>query len=151
MNNLYPNFLINEYIKISNLKVNRKGYSITDIFRDYWDSFSRDNSHLYIRESVFENVDRILKCQTPDLGYNFYECPNCDNFYISLNTCKSRFCNTCGIKYAETRSAFANKNLIDCSHRHITFTIPDSLWRYFREKRSRLNLLNDLNSFVIGF
>lgn len=141
MNSLYPNFLINEYIKRSNLKVNRKGYSITDIFRDYWEPFLRDNPHLNIRESVFENVERILKCQTPELGYHFYDCPSCDNFYISFNTCKSRFCNTCGVKYAETRSAFASKNLIDCYHRHITFTIPDSLWNYFREKRSRLNLL----------
>ncbi len=121
MKNSYPTLLINEYIKYSNLKINRKGYSISDIFKDYWEPFLRDKPHLKIRDSVFENVSRTLKCQTPELGYNFYECPNCDNFYISFSICKSRFCNTCGLKYAEARSAFASKSLIDCTHRHITF------------------------------
>lgn len=141
LNNSYPDLLINEYIKHSNLKINRKGFSISSIFKDYWEPFLRDNPHLKIRDCVHENVNRTLKCQTPELGYHFYECPNCDNFFISFNTCKSRFCNTCGVKYAEVRSAFASANLIDCSHRHITFTIPSSLWNYFKIDRNRLNLL----------
>ena len=29
-----------------------------------------------IRDTVHLNVN-LLKCQTPKLGYSFYECPNC--------------------------------------------------------------------------
>ena len=35
----YPVNLVNEYIKHSNLRINRKGYSISDIFKDYWEAF----------------------------------------------------------------------------------------------------------------
>lgn len=82
-----------------------------------------------------------MKCKTPDLGYSFYSCPNCDNFMIVYNSCKSRFCNSCGVKYAKQRTVHASNVLMDCSHRHITFTIPDSLRVYFRQNRSRLSLL----------
>lgn len=133
--------LVNEYLKHSNLKINRKGYTISDIFRDYWEPFVLDNPHLKIRDVVFSNVQRVLKCQTPELGYSMFECPNCGNYHMTFNTCKSRFCNTCGVKYAKARGEAVTSVLLDCSHRHITFTIPDSLRIYFRRKRSRLNYL----------
>lgn len=132
----------NELIKNSNLFVNRsKKYYIKDIFRDYWEDFVKDNSHLYIRPAVFNNVEKMLTCQTPDLGYNFFECPNCDSFHILFNTCKSRFCNTCGIKYAKQRANAVSKVMLDIKHRHITFTIPDSIRHYFRRNRRLLYVL----------
>ncbi len=66
----YPVNLVNEYIKHSNLRINRKGYSISDIFKDYWDAFLTDNPKLKIRPVVFDNVSRMIKCKTPDLGYS---------------------------------------------------------------------------------
>ena len=38
---------------------------------------------------------------------------------------------------------------IDCPHRHITFTIPSSLWPFFQKDRSLLNDLFDAASFTI--
>lgn len=116
--------------------MHRKGYSFADIFRDYWELFLKDNAHLNIRDTVHQNVERMLNCKTPDLGYAFYECPNCDHYHIAFHTCKS-----CGAKYTKARSQSVQSILLDCSHRHITFTIPDSLWHYFRARRKRLNLL----------
>jgi hypothetical protein len=136
-----PNTLINEFLKHSNLKFQRKGYRIKDILIDYWDDFIEAHPHLNIRDVVFSNVQRTIKCQTPALGYAFYECPKCSNFHITFHTCKSRFCNTCGVKYAKARSLAVSQTLLDCKHRHITFTIPDSLRHYFREDRKRLNYL----------
>ena len=132
----------NELIKRSNLFVNReKKYYIKDFFRDYWEDFVKDNSHLNIRPAVFNNVNRMLQCKTPELGYNFFECPKCDNFHILFNTCKSRFCNSCGIKYAKQRANAVSKVMLDVKHRHITFTIPDTIRHYFRKDRSLLNVL----------
>jgi len=139
--NTYPVNIVNEYLRHSNLKINRQGYSIADIFRDYWSDFLLNNPKLNIRPVVFDNVERMMKCKTPDLGYSFYGCPNCDNFMIVYNTCKSRFCNSCGVKYAKQRAVHTSNVLMDCSHRHITFTIPDSLRNYFRQDRSRLSIL----------
>ena len=136
-----PNNLVNHYLKHTNLRANNKGYTIVDIFRDFWDPFLKDNSHLNIRDDVFDNVNRMLLCRTPELGYSFYDCPNCSNFWIAFNTCKSRFCNSCGVKYAKARSLTVNNVLLNCSHRHITFTIPKSIQHYFRSDRRRLSLL----------
>ena len=138
-----PETIVNEYMKHSNLRVNRPGYSIADIFRDYWEPFLDANPHLNIRDVVHDNVDRMIKCQTADLGYAWYECPTCGNFQLAFHTCKSRFCNSCGVKYAKARSLAVSNTLLDCKHRHITFTIPDTLRDHFRRKRERLNLLFD--------
>ena len=136
-----PETLLNEMIRHSNLKVQRKGFAIADLLRDYWDAFVEANAHLTIRDVVHQNVDRVRKCRTPELGYAMYECPNCSNYHLAFHTCKSRFCNSCGVKYAKSRSEAVMRTLLDCRHRHITFTIPDSLRHYFREDRSRLHLL----------
>ena len=133
--------LVNEYIKHTNLPVNRKGFHIRDILREYWKPFLRDNPHLDIRPVVLKSIDNILKCRTIDNGYFFYECKECDDYFMVLHTCKDRFCNSCGVKYAKERANSVNSILIDCKHRHITFTIPDSLRHYFRRDRRRLNIL----------
>ena len=32
-----PSNLVNHYLKHTNLRANNKGYTIVDIFRDFWD------------------------------------------------------------------------------------------------------------------
>lgn len=64
-------------------------------------------------------------------------------------TCKSRFCPSCGVNSAINRSSFMPSKCLDVPHRHITFTIPDSLWKYFRADRSLLNLLFDSASYTL--
>lgn len=143
--------LVNEYMKHCNLNVRTKGYTIKDIFKDYWEDFLNDHPHLNIRDTVHLNVNRMLNCQTPKLGYSFCECPNCGFEHKSYNTCKSRFCNSCGVKYAHARSHAVTKILLPCSHRHITFTIPDSLRHYFREKRKRLLYLFEAVNMTLKY
>ena len=145
-----PNNVVNTFTMHTNLRVYRSGFSIADIFRDYWDAFLVAYPHLVIRDVVFDNVARMLKCRTPELGFSHYECPHCDNFLVAFNTCKSRFCNSCGSKYSKARGLAVSRNLIDCHHRHITFTIPDSLRHYFQKKRERLNYLFEAVNMTIA-
>lgn len=133
--------LVNEYIKHSNISINQKGYHIKDIFKAYWDSFLNDNTNLNIRPAVYKSIKNILRCRTFDNGYFFLECPNCDNYHMIFHTCKDRFCNSCGIKYAKARANALEKVSIDCNHRHITFTVPKELRNVFRKNR---NLLSEL-------
>ena len=51
------------------------------------------------------------------------------------------FCNACGVKYAKQLAAKATSFCLDCPHRHIVFTIPEELRNWFRQDRTRLNLL----------
>lgn len=65
----------------------------------------------------------------------------CDNFNIIPRHCHSRFCNSCGVKYAKQLAIKATTFCLDTTHRHIVFTIPEELRNWFRQDRTRLDLL----------
>jgi len=140
---------INEQYRIHNLPVHRHGYRIKDLLNDYWDDFIDENFFLPIRPVVFKSVENVRNCATGFFGYSFYECPDCGNFYIVNHTCKDRFCNSCGIQYAKRRSTSIASLCVDCTHRHIVFTIPDKLRSFFRKDRRRLSLLFEAANTVI--
>lgn len=127
-------------------------YQTKELFELHWDNFLTyaNEKNLTIRSVVLKEVDKMLKCKTSKLGYSVYKCPNCQNECIVHNTCKSRICSSCGIKYSKQRTQTIMEHLFHCKHRHITFTIPSILWPYFREDRSRLNLLFDAVNQVLS-
>ena len=88
------------------------------------------------RPCILDNVKRSLLCHTCYLGFDQFECPDCDNWNIIPHSCHSRFCNACGVKYAKQLAAKATY-----PHRHIVFTIPEELRNWFRQDRTRLDLL----------
>ena len=120
-----------------------KYFKLKDIFIKYWDSFLdfADERNLDIRPVVIRDVERMMVCNSPKLGTSLLKCPNCGNYKFVYNTCKSRFCNSCGIKYAKQRALSIESKLIAGTHRHLVFTISDILWPLFLEKRSRLNFM----------
>ena len=124
-------------------------YTIKQIFADNWDRFLIDNPDLNIRPIVYEEVQRILKCGNPEYGYALYYCDHCDKYMRVPFRCKSRFCNTCGVKYAQDRAFNITKKMIRCKHRHIVFTIPEELRIYFLEDRNLLNGLFESASNTI--
>ena len=124
-------------------------FTIKQIFQDNWNDFLNDNSNIYIRPIVFEEVNKIINCGNPDYGYALYVCDHCGKFLKVPFRCKSRFCNTCGIKYAQDRALSMAKKSIRCKHRHIVFTMSDKLWDFFRKYRYLLNGLFDAASTAI--
>jgi hypothetical protein len=124
-------------------------YTIKQIFDDHWQLFLLAYPHLTIRQAVRKNVDKILKCQTPALGFTIFFCEKCAAVKKVFHTCKSRFCNSCGIKYAKERTAAIASKCINCKHRHLVFTIPEELRVFFRKDRCLLNLLFDAASQTI--
>lgn len=120
-----------------------KYFTLKNIFNDYWDNFLdfSNSKNLIIRDVVYRDVSRMMNCKTPSLGGSVFKCPQCGNIKYVFHTCKSRFCNSCGIKYAKQRSLAIQSKLISCNHRHLVFTISDILWPLFLENRDRLNLM----------
>ena len=106
---------------------------LKDIFKDYWDNFLlfAENNNLTIRNVVYRDVKRMINCGSTSLGFSLYKCPTCGNEKIVPHTCKSRFCNSCGIKYAKQRATAIESKLITGTHRHLVFTISDILWPLF--------------------
>jgi len=117
--------------------------TIQKIFIDNWNDFLKDSEVIRrgLRPVVVKEVERMMNCGMLESGFEIYECPNCHKTHIICYTCKSRFCNSCGVKYARQRAeAIANATL-DVSHRHVVFTIDERLRYYFKKNRSLLNTL----------
>lgn len=138
------NVLYNKMRQLNNCKYSRslKGsISLNEIFRKYWPSFKELNKDKLKRKGLMKNIDNFISCKDFSKGYSFFECPNCNNYYIMGFTCKSRFCPSCGNKYRDQRTANISDALLDVPHRQFVFTIPFELRKHFRKHREMLGFL----------
>lgn len=95
-----------------------------------------------IREDTIRNVEKVLKCWTPELGFVTHKCNDCWDMKHIYFSCKSRFCNSCG----KRASDLWMNNLIQRRPRglhyyHLAFTIPEELRPFFKRHRKALQLL----------
>ena len=83
------------------------------------------------RDSVIENVEKMINCGDPSFGGAMYTCP------------------TCGNMYAIDRTTSMSFKIINVQHRHCVFTIAGKLRPLFLNDRSLLNcLFSAVNSVV---
>lgn len=122
-------------------------FTIKQIFIDNWFDFLLTTPN--IRPVVINEVNKMIHCQDPNFGHALYCCENCGKYMRVPFTCKSRFCNCCGIKYQLDRADLLSSKLINCKHRHIVFTIPEELRIFFRQDRKLLNILFKAASYTI--
>ena len=107
--------------KVNNRKV---FFHIKDIFHDHWEDYKIRFKDRKRRRIIDKTINKFLICKTFLLGYSVYKCPTCDNEKIVPNTCKTRFCSSCGNKYNEDRAISIFSKLFNWRHRHVVFTIP---------------------------
>ena len=134
--------------KINNRKV---VFTIKQIFEDNWNKFLSDNPNIKIRDIVYSNVNRMLKCKTTDLGFSLFVCEHCGKEKIILHTCKSRMCSSCGNKYNKQRETSIFSKLIRYNHRLVVFTIPEELRILFLKDRKRLDHLFKAASITVNY
>lgn len=96
---------------------------------------------LHPRRTEMDNINRMIECNNPDYGYAWYECLECHTVKYVPFHCKSRFCPSCGTKYAMLRSESFTRRMFNCKHRHVVFTIDENLRPFFLEHRSLLDEL----------
>jgi len=118
---------------------------LAEIFRDRWEEcgervLKRLPAGVY--KAAGDVVPKILRCKTEESGFASLRC-ECGHTEKVPFTCKGRFCPICGSATA-TRAAEAVKGrLLNVTHRHMVFTIPEELrWLFFRD-RKLLKLLVD--------
>lgn len=141
-----------DFINYADMIKNRKiRFTIKQIFKDHWNDFLSNNPNIKIRDVVFSNVNRMLKCKTTDLGFSLFVCEHCGNEKIVLHSCKSRMCSSCGNKYNKQREASIFSKLIKHNHRHVVFTIPKELRIFFLKDRSRLHYLFKAASVTVNY
>ena len=116
------------------------------MLKDYYEIIEYD---LKTRPVVMENIDKVINCGDPSYGGTMYGCPHCGNLKFVPFRCHSKFCPTCGAKYSNDRATAMSFKLINCTHRHLVFTIDESLRHFFLEDRDLLNCLFESVSDVI--
>ena len=102
---------------------------LQQIFNDHFNKLV--SSGITMRDTVFENVQKMLHCGDYEYGYALYGCKHCGEFKVVPFRCKSRFCTSCGNLYSIRRSTAMSFKLINTTHRHCVFTIPKQLRPFF--------------------
>jgi len=100
--------------------------------RPHWD---RDGT----RPAVRRAFARALQCRTVALGAEVYASGEQEK--VVCHTCKSRPCSSCGHRATMQWQRERWAALPDGPYKDITFTMPDVLWRIFRENRSMVSAL----------
>jgi hypothetical protein len=107
-------------------------YTIKSIFKDNWEGFFNKNKAL-IRPNVIAEVKKVMSCKDVNvLGYSTYACSECGHRHTIANTCKSRFCNSCGKKMTDDWILKAQNSFLNVPYHHIIFSPPQELWLFFR-------------------
>lgn len=99
------------------------------ILENEWEDFKENSDSVELkRKAVHNNIRKILQCQTLWLGLQVYQCEDHpDQARVVPNTCKSRFCPSCGYK---ANLVWLNQLLgraLPCDHQHLVFTLPSEL------------------------
>ena len=119
---------------------------LQEIFTDHYEEIIYT---LHPRDTEVENIDKMIHCGDPSFGGAMYGCPRCGRLKFVPFRCHSRFCPTCGNKYAMDRTTSMSFKLIDVPHRHCVFTIDEQLRDFFLNDRSLLDcLFHAVNSVV---
>ena len=116
------------------------------IFTDHYEEIKYT---LHPRSTEMENIDKMINCGDPAFGGAMYGCPHCGKLKFVPFRCHSRFCPTCGNKYAIERTTSMSFKLVNVTHRHCVFTIDENLREFFLKDRSLLDcLFHSVNSVI---
>lgn len=80
---------------------------------------------------------RLMKCQTEELGGHAKYCKDCGYTRVWFNSCKSRFCPRCALLGNKQWLDKVHNRLLQTDHFHAIFTVPhefNGLWQMNREK-----------------
>ena len=117
------------------------------IFTDHYEEIKYT---LHPRKTEMENIDRMLNCGDPSFGGAMFGCPHCGKLKFVPFRCHSRFCPSCGNKYAMERTTSMSFKLLNVQHRHCVFTIDEQLRDFFLFDWSLLDCLFHAVSSVVS-
>ncbi len=126
--------------------------TIKQIFQDHFQLFWEKNQEKFpekIREHTYVEVMKMLGCGDVALGFVAYICMKCLEVLKIGFTCKSRFCSKCGKKYVSKWVEKQVSKILDVTHRHCVFTMPEEFRTYFYWNKESLKDLQDMVHEVV--
>ncbi|MEK7114001.1 MAG: transposase, partial [Patescibacteria group bacterium] len=136
---------------------NKPLYSVKLIFENHWKHYLKCHN---VRDVELKEVEKMLSCKGFERGYFIYHCPNCKKQITVPFGCNSRICSCCGKRHTDKWAENLTRKMIKgLTYRHLTFSMPDILWSYFKGNSKLQKLLMDVAartikemfSKVIGF
>ncbi len=110
--------------------------TLKEIFRNEWERFKQESGSREIsRYAVEKNVWKLINCRTLVMGIQSYACDKCNHVMFVANTCKSRFCPSCGYKANLNWLNGLLNRLIPCAYQHQVFSLPIELRPLFKCNR----------------
>ncbi len=106
----------------------------------FFSKFDKEHYH-----NIKKSINDFLNCRNPEFAKTVFTCLCCGLKAFRPCTCKSRFCPSCGVAYAENWALGVVDTLIDKPHRAALFTLPSEFWNYFITKRE---ILAELSSAI---
>jgi hypothetical protein len=80
-------------------------------------------------------LKKILRCRTPALGGQLFECPDCPGFHYRYHSCNDRHCPQCGQTDADDwLQRQRARLLLPTPYFLVTFTVPEELRRFLRSQ-----------------
>lgn len=99
--------------------------TLKEIFTNEWEQFvNNSGSKELSRPAVRKNVWKLIYCKTLRMGIQSYACEDCGQVMFMANTCKSRFCPSCGYKANLNWLNSLLNRLIPCTYQHLVFSLP---------------------------
>jgi len=119
--------------------------TLKEIFENEWNNFVRNSdSEELKRPAVVKNVWKMMQCKTLWLGLQVFQCEEHKKIVrLVPNTCKSRFCPSCGYKANLIWLNQLLERALPCDHQHLIFTLPYELRSLAKANRRKIfNLMS---------
>jgi len=101
--------------------------TVKQIFDDNFKEFWKNNNKKFpeeMRANIYDEVMKMVGCSNILSGFVAYICIICLKVKKIGFTCKSRFCNKCGKKYASQWVEKQADKILKVPHRHCVFIVP---------------------------
>ena len=139
--------IVIETIQIIKEILEEKPFSVKEIFKDNWSSYLLVSK---VRDIELKEVEKMLSCKGIERGCFVFHCNNCGKELIVPFGCNSRICSCCGKRHTDKWADKLTKKIIkNLTYRHLTFSMPEILWSFVKEKRELQKVLMDVAAATI--
>lgn len=114
--------------------------SVKEILRTHWFSYLLRHA---VRDIEQKEVEKALNCYGHDNGCFVYYCKHCNAWIFQSLGCNGRLCSCCGKRYTDQWSKALSKHMFAVPHRHFVISVPNALWPFLKEDRSRWKVYMD--------
>lgn len=90
-----------------------------------------------LRQVEVQEAEKLLRCHDNAYGVAVLRCvdPGCGTRKRITFGCNSRLCTRCGKPYADQWARGLGRTVMPLPHRHLTFTVPDTMWPVLKRHR----------------